>query len=550
MKKVSSLILWILLFLYCACTHKTTNNAIETNKDLFYLLDSLLAKEEVFIEIKETNIENLKKQRNRAKSATDLYAINQALYWEYRVYNADSALQYVNQNIQLAKQTNNYTWEATSLLDLCFIYTANGLLDEALKVISPIRTNNLPRELRSRHYGQMRTLSSRMQLYTSGNEKLSSYYAQQYALYSDSVLQTATPDEPRYWYNRAWKYKRTPQIEIVKQHLINEKEKLSPNSRNYSILAYNLASIYKDEGDMTKYLENLLYAGMADIRGANRDIGSLHAIAQYLYDHGDIDRAYRYISYCTDISIAYGSRVRIVHLSKLQNDIHQAYIERGQKLQKRLKIFLILVSILSSILVAAFLFIRQQVVKRTEAYKQVDEANRLQRDLNKQLQDVNLQLLDANYIKEEYIGYIFNLCSAYISKMEEFRKNINRKLKVGQLEDIQKLTNTSTIGTNELKEFYKSFDHIFLHLFPDFVAGFNDLLQPEGRIAIKNNELNTELRIHALIRLGITDSVKIAEFLHCSLQTVYNNRSRTVSKARIPKEDFIDAIKALGTKRE
>lgn len=169
------------------------------------------------------------------------------------------------------------------------------------------------------------------------------------------------------------------------------------------------------------------------------------------------------------------------------------------------------------------------------------------KDLNTQLQEVNDQLRESNYVKEEYIGYVFNICSTYISKLEEFRKNINRKLKVGQIEDVKAMTDSSATASNELKEFYQNFDTIFLHLYPDFVGDFNALLLPEERIELKEGELlNTELRIHALIRLGITDSVKIADFLHCSAQTVYNNRLRTRNKSIIPKEDFINAVKKLG----
>lgn len=150
-------------------------------------------------------------------------------------------------------------------------------------------------------------------------------------------------------------------------------------------------------------------------------------------------------------------------------------------------------------------------------------------------------------MKEEYIGYIFTICSDYIGKLEEFRKNIHMKAMTRKFKDIVDETSSTDMMKDELREFYRSFDTIFLHIYPDFVNDFNALLQDDKRIIPKEGELlNTELRIYALVRLGITDSVKIAEFLHCSPQTVYNNRFRVRNKALVPKKDFAEEVRKLG----
>ena len=137
---------------------------------------------------------------------------------------------------------------------------------------------------------------------------------------------------------------------------------------------------------------------------------------------------------------------------------------------------------------------------------------------------------------------MFTICSTYISKLDDFRKNVNRKLKTGQTHELQRMTETSIVK-NELKEFYNNFDAIFLHVYPDFVNDFNALLRPEERVVLKEGELlNTDLRIYALVRLGINDSMKIAAFLHCSPQTVYNNRMKMRNRAIIPKESFAETV--------
>lgn len=567
MKSGLFILIVCLLFPAYVCAD-TSKHALEENRKLLHSLDSLLEQQDLFVRVKEERIKQLKMQYSRVKDVKELYAMNRMVYLEYRVYDADSALHYINKNIQLAQQTNNRTWEVVSLLEQSFVLTSSGLLTEALKAVSDIQPEELPQNLRSEYFGRLCTLYSRLRDYSSENSQLSEHYNNLQKAFRDSVYLTATPDELRYWNCRAWLYLGTPEIEPVKQAFEENKQTLSNDSRKYSIATYNLSAIYRSENNDSKYLENLILSAMADIRSVNGDIGSLQEIAEYLFKHGEIDRAYNYILYCSQKAMLFHNRVRIVKMSHLQNQIYKAYQEQNRTQQKRLQASLIAVSFLFLVLIGAFLFIRKQMHRLKEAnlkldstnqklsvnmdalstaHQRLEEVNMQLKDLNTQLQEVNDQLRESNYVKEEYIGYVFNICSTYISKLEEFRKNINRKLKVGQIEDVKAMTDSSATASNELKEFYQNFDTIFLHLYPDFVGDFNALLLPEERIELKEGELlNTELRIHALIRLGITDSVKIADFLHCSAQTVYNNRLRTRNKSIIPKEDFINAVKKLG----
>ena len=567
MKSGLFILIVCLLFPAYVCAD-TSKHALEENRKLLHSLDSLLEQQDLFVRVKEERIKQLKMQYSRVKDVKELYAMNRMVYLEYRVYDADSALHYINKNIQLAQQTNNRTWEVVSLLEQSFVLTSSGLLTEALKAVSDIQPEELPQNLRSEYFGRLCTLYSRLRDYSSENSQLSEHYNNLQKAFRDSVYLTATPDELRYWNCRAWLYMGTPEIEPVKQAFEENKQTLSNDSRKYSIATYNLSAIYRSENNESKYLENLILSAMADIRSVNGDIGSLQEIAEYLFKHGEIDRAYNYILYCSQKAMLFHNRVRIVKMSHLQNQIYKAYQEQSRTQQKRLQASLIAVSFLFLVLIGAFLFIRKQMRRLKEAnlkldstnqklsvnmdalstaHQRLEEVNMQLKDLNTQLQEVNDQLRESNYVKEEYIGYVFNICSTYISKLEEFRKNINRKLKVGQIEDVKAITDSSATASNELKEFYQNFDTIFLHLYPDFVGDFNALLLPEERIELKEGELlNTELRIHALIRLGITDSVKIADFLHCSAQTVYNNRLRTRNKSIIPKEDFINAVKKLG----
>ena len=601
---------WLLLLmgiiLLTGCLHPTDKQiALEQNEALLCQLDSMIARRDSFILEKEQHILEIKLKLAQANKEEEQHECLHKLYWNYRVYDADSAMKYTLQNLSLAQRYRQEEWEAEAMLDLGFIYTAGGLLDQASKVMKQLQRKELSRAMKSRYYGQMRTLCSRMQLYAHGDAKLQTHYGNLYACYSDSILMVATPDEPRLLYSKVWKAQDNPEErKKVIQEMVEKEKQLSADSRNYSILTYNLASLYEKEGEMVLWLRYMILSGMADVRAVNRDIGSLHAVASYLYDHGDLERAYTYCTYLQQIGTAYKSRVRLLHLAELQNRIQQSYIQRDHEQAAELKQMLLMISLMSAVLAVTLFFLYRQTRKRreinrllhitngqlresnhklnesnrklnetnemlnesnrklnesnemlnesnrklNESNEMLNESNRKLNETNLKLKEVNGELMEANGLKEEYIGQVFKLCSTYLRKMEEQRKKLNRKMKAGQIEELRQILENSMTDSQEMKAFYEIFDAIILNLYPHFVEEINSLLRKEEHIDVKEGRLNTELRIQALIRLGVTDSEKIAEFLHCSVQTVYNNRSMTVAKAMTGKEEFLQAVKGVGKK--
>lgn len=168
--------------------------------------------------------------------------------------------------------------------------------------------------------------------------------------------------------------------------------------------------------------------------------------------------------------------------------------------------------------------------------------------INKQLQSLNSELSEANLIKEEYIAHFLSICSLYIDKMDNYRKQISKRITLGQVAELLKISKSSDIIDNELKDFYLNFDNTFLHLYPRFVQDFNNLLNEEERIILKKGEsLNTELRIFALIRLGIDDSSKIANLLRYSVNTIYNYRAKVKNKALGNRDNFEEEVRKIGT---
>ena len=191
--------------------------------------------------------------------------------------------------------------------------------------------------------------------------------------------------------------------------------------------------------------------------------------------------------------------------------------------------------------------IRRELAVNAKELKILNEKIQL---TNLSLKENNIKLTESNTIKEEYITQFFDICSAYIRKMEDYRISLLKKMQNKQYGELDKTLKSNTFITTELGELYHTFDIVFINLYPNFVSEFNNLLQAQEQIEPRNGEiLNTELRIFALIRLGITDSVKIAAFLRYSLSTIYNYRTKVRNKSAVNREDFELMVSKIGMKK-
>lgn len=549
-------------------------NVYSDNEELEQLLiklDSILSCSDKYVAEKETKIEELRKRQSSVMKPEEKLWLNKMFYDEFYVYNADSAMIYVNDNIDISRELGRKDWEQEWLLNKVFLLSATGLLGDAEDVIKSIDINNLNKDLMFQYYDSKIYLYSHLGQYIGSNQELAyAYYKREAELKFEAqkYINSAHPSYHSFYASLYKDYPRGEEGDSIKEQLKRIVDNSPLNTRYDAINSYVLSVMYNNEGDEYNYMKYLIYSAMADIRICNRDIASLEELSNILYNHSDIDRGYTYIGYCLKSALLYPNRVRVVNISSIMDKLRYAYQKRNIEQENKLRTSLSTVSIMFVVLLVAIFFIYFQNRKLVKSRRNLDESNRLLSqhlhelseaqqmlaDVNNELSDVNEklkisnnQLQESNYVKEEYIGYVFSICSSYISKLDEYRKNIGRKLKAGQIDDIKLLTSSTTMVQNELKEFYHSFDAIFLHVYPDFVEDFNSLLRPEERIVLKEGELlNTELRIYALVRLGISDSVKIAEFLHCSPQTVYNNRLKTRNKAVIPKEKFADTVRSLG----
>lgn len=534
---------------------------------LLATLDSILVQTGELASQKELKIAQLKKKLSNAANFEEEFWINKMLYDESFVFNADSAMKYVDRNIQIATELKKKDWQDEWLINRSFMFAATGLLKEAGEVLEKVDSTSLSDGLKLSYYYQRSYLYSHLGQYMGDQKQVNNKYYNEFENANKHMLALVRPKDPLYWWCVASCNELSPGDSLFSA-LENVVLSSQHNTRLDAMNAYGLSNMYKRLGDKEKTMIYLIYSAMADLRVCNRDIASLQELSSLLYDAGDIDRAYAYMNYCLKAALLYPNRVRIINISTELDKIYANYQQRDIRWRNSLQNYLYVVTFFSIILVLALIglyrqtkklrksrteldsanhSLNQHVVELSQMHKQLALANQELQNLNELLRSANQKLQESNDVKEEYIGYVFSICSNYISKLDEYRKNINRKLKTGQFEEARQLTDNSSLTQNELKDFYANFDAIFLRVYPDFVADLNSLLRPEEQILLKDaSELNTEVRIYALVRLGINDSVKIADFLHCSPQTVYNHRLRMRNKAIIPKDKFAEAVRLLG----
>ena len=288
-------------------------------------------------------------------------------------------------------------------------------------------------------------------------------------------------------------------------------------------------------------------------RSAIKDHASLWMLAQLLYEDGDMERAYQYMRFSWNATKFYNARLRSWQSADVLSLIDKTYQAMIEKQNDRLQQNLLLITALLVLLIVALGYIYRQMKKLADARNHLQVANKQLNGLNEELRQMNsclsstnIELSESNQIKEEYIARFIKLCSTYINRLDAYRRMVNKKVSAGQIAELLKITRSQDALDEELEELYANFDTAFLHLFPNFVGKFNDLLQENEQILPKKGELlNTELRIFALIRLGIEDSSQIAEFLRYSVNTIYNYRAKVRNKARGSREDFDDLVRKI-----
>ena len=518
-------------------------------------IDGIIKNRQTYGAEKEARIADLKKLLAEATSDEQRYGFCGRLFDEYRAYNLDSSFVYAQRKEELAHRLNKLDYLDDSAMNMAEVMGTTGMYKEALELLGKIDKKTLPNYLYGYYYHLYRTIYGLMGDYAV-TEKAKKEYYRMTDLYRDSLLQINASDSLGHALVMADKCIVHARYDEAIDMLMEYYSKPSLDDHAQAMITYTISEGYRLKGDKQGQKHYLALSAIADLKSAVKEYVSLRKLASLVYEEGDIDRAYNYLKCSLEDATLCNARLRTLEISQVFPIIDQAYQLKTKRQQQEMKVSLICISLLSVFLLVAIFFVYKQMKKVAAARREVIDTNTLLQELNEELHDSNSQLKEmnhtlseANYIKEEYIGRYMDQCSTYLDKMDLYRRSLNKIAAAGRVEELYKAIKSSQFLDEELKEFYANFDVTFLQLFPSFVEDFNALLT-EPMQPKPGELLNTELRIFALIRLGITDSTKIAQFLRYSVTTIYNYRTRVRNKAVGERDEFEAKVMQIGKVEE
>ena len=518
-------------------------------KHLYVKLDSLIAHYQETTAEKEDRLRNLK-DGVKTMSLTDdqMYDLNLRLYDEYVAFRFDSAFYYVEKNVERFRYTDDHDRFAASAIRMAHILSVTGLFDRARRLMDEIDPEKLGDVQRVAYYNQQ----SELNLYRSEMAQYTPYfndYIQKAQYYRQLIIQTAPKDSYDYIFSLATYTCETGNPDKAIQMMEDYLPKLDVSTRDYSIVTSTLAYFYQCKDDKERQEYYLLLSAISDEQGAIRENNSLRTLAEILMARGENDIAYRYLYQSITEARFYGSRLRMMQVGRMAPQIMNLYDKERAQTQQNTYIYLGIISFISLILLGIMAYTLVLLRKKKAASRQIEAMNKTLTAHNEQIQAVNSQMKEANRIKDEYIGRFLELSSNLIKQGEERSKQLNRLARDRKLEELYAELKSSMAINSGIRMFHQNFDEAFLNIYPAFISEVNKLLTPDNAFVISEGDskrLTTELRILALIRLGISDNQEIADILRSSITTIYTYRSKLKSRA-VNKDSFEDDVRKIAT---
>ena len=532
----------------------TTLSAGSKTQQLRQKLDNLLEQRKVLIDNKNKDINRLKKNLTTSENMLKRLQTYEQLFEEYYVFQFDSAMTYLNKGIKLAKETQNTYYYNSNTISKAELLSIGGLYSEAIHEIEQVDTTGLDKAQHFEYYFSL----FRIHTYWADfcNDKT---YTPTHRLKAQEYLKKAMPfcDETAKTYEYylgeyAVFVLNNPQA--ARAHYVKAIKQLPQNSRFYAMSCFALSGSYGNEGNTEKQEEFLLLSSIADIENCTMENFALQNLAMYIFEHNkdELDLAQQYIQTALEDAHFYNNRLRIIEISSKLPVIVSSYQQTLNQRNKVQMTAIIAISLLLLFLLSAVFYIVKQTkrlsLQQQELQKnnnQLSELNTQQKELNTQLHDLNALLVDTNRKRERLAKLYIDLCAKYIARLKKQQTLVKRKIKANQITELLSQLSSERLSEEDAATFLSRFDKAFLDLYPDFTEELNSLLLPEGQIQNKStDELTTEQRIMALIRLGVKESAEIADLLFYSPQTIYNYRSVLKGKA-INKETFEEEVMKL-----
>ncbi len=502
---------------------------------LLHALDHALEMRPKYEADKEERIAKMRFESQWVADGPQRFEVLGRLLDEFNYYNCDSALAVCAQRDVIAKKMGSKEMKLQNDLSTAYALMVSGMYKEALDLLEPINEKALGVDERNPYYHVVRSVYGLMADYAVRREEKERYTALTQVA-RDSLLQTFPQESIYRALVLADKYNASGEPEKAAKLVLETLSRAADNQHALAVSAYTLSESYRLMGNEDEQRRYLMISAIADMESGTREYVSLRKLALLLYQDGDVDRASRYLRQCMYDAQRCNARFRMIETDDVYNAVNEVYLAQIAKQKGNLRWALVGVGVLALLLLWAVLLVAREM-KKVEA-------------VNQQLTQANRAIAETSTLKEEYIAQYMDQCSSYIDKLDQQRRALAKIAKTGTIDDLKRYAREQGKADKEINDFYQGFDEAFLKIFPTFVEDFNLLLLPEERIEPKaKGKLNAELRIYALIRLGITDSAKIARFLRYSLNTIYSYRTRMRNKAMGDRNQFEAEVMRIGELR-
>lgn len=525
MKRLYLLIMLTVLPLIAMAKVESARVVLPVNE--LKMLDAVLNDAVKYDRAKKMQIDSLQNLYLKAKASNSVYRwqLSMDIGDQFKVFSADSALKYYQQAQKIAQTRSNDSLALRSRIASMNALAAAGIFTKAEKELKEIEQLSMSEEQMVELLKAARQLYSYMLSYIEGHQQIYSEYKQIYEYYDSQLLNVLPTNLSYFKFINAEHLIREGRYKEAKMLLTSLMEELPDHTNLYGMAAYQMAEVLRNQGDETQYARYLALSAMSDIKASVKEGLSLPTLAKWLYEQGDLDRAYHYINVSLEDAMTGSARMRTVAIARFVPVIDDAYRQKINSSRDELMIYFLFVSFLLLVSGVLLFFFMRQMKRIKEAQKKLAATSRIQ---------------------ESYIGNFLGLCSSYADKLESMSKLVSRKIASGQTEELMKLIKSGKFAEEQNEDFYKIFDSAFLDLYPEFVVEINKLLREDEQMVVKKGQgLPTELRIYAFVRLGVEESTKISQILHYSVSTIYTYRNKMRNKA-IDRENFEADVMKIG----
>lgn len=531
------------ILILCGCSGRVRySREVET---ALKSLDLVISNKEMIEGQKENRILKLRAGVSSAVSDIERYGVYNDLFNEYFQYNIDSTISYAYRKIELAEFSGNEELVRDAVLDLADRYAMSGLYDAILSLFEEYDYQWLEE---ARYLSILNTVYSNLSK-SSNDHVLSMKYIRKKDEYQQKLLSTLKDDDIGRIFIQTDILLENNKAQEVLDLLLPWVASNDPALEDQGVIYYTMARAYSMIGDNENAVLWYAKSARSDLLVPKYEYRSLYELARCLYEKNDIERAYTYITRSVQDAVRSNAQLHKQFSYQILPVISSSYDKFVSQKNKAIVSALLVSCFLLFFLVILSVFLIRERNRVLIAERQTKESNRMLQELTDQLQkNVNI-LQETNQVKDMYLGRYLNMCSEYIDGLEKYRTSLRKVIKDG--EDVMTALKSKEFMEKALNDFYNQFDATFLDLFPDFISQLNELLQEDKKVSYHSKErlLTTELRVLALIRLGVDDSVKIASFLRRSVSTVYNYRVKMRNASVCDREDFENRIMDIGTRQ-